>query len=49
MKSVVVLLASVVAVVSCGAASDTPIYIDDEVRTPTTTALIVPLTTLPPP
>jgi hypothetical protein len=36
------------AIASCGATSENPVYIDDEVRVPTTTALIVPLTTLAP-
>lgn len=32
----------------CSSAGDDPIYLDDEVQTPTTAALVVPLTTLPP-
>ncbi len=42
------LFVSTVAIASCGATSENPVYIDDEVRASTTTALIVPLTTRAP-
>jgi hypothetical protein len=43
-----VLFASTLVIASCGATSERPVYIDDEVRSPTTTAVLVPLTTLAP-
>lgn len=43
-----VLFAGTLAITGCGATSDAPVFSDNEVRSPTTTALIVPLTTLAP-